>query len=1115
MGATLEQRDEDKVPYVVAYFSRSCTEAEAKYGSFKGEACSLVLSTRHWHYYLRGKENIYRSDNSALQWLMTARNLPPMAARWALLLSELDFRIEHIKGKDNLVCDYLSRPTGSKEGSYAPWPASAEEAERILAIEAAECSTAEQSVPVIAPVAYCAPVHSADESLNKDSGSARSRVDTTSVPEDKPFLETVLDAEIGESSDSPNPGFDAYLYALAITTLLANLHSVSCGMVLLMGLTTATRTERRATSEWAPLPRFSRPSGARSRATGVHPATAYNGRTRGVVPLGVLLSQDWEEVEDPPPAKNGAGSPLGNFPVEDTLPASPDPEIWRDENTLNFLRYGKAAISRCSFTEQKRVMKRAQNFFFEFWPDGYEQLIHLPSKGTGRICPPPEHRDEWIEKIHSSRSGLNHLGVAKTYAQLALSFWWRGMLQDTQRVVSSCAACDMQKARPVPSMADLHPLPIVPLFFRFHSDLAGPFPPSSSGKDMVMIVVDSFSGAIFLFALKGKSSAATADIGQFVISLLGSPAEWVTDGGGEWQGEFEEMLQRNNVVPRVTSPYHPQANGKAERSVQVVKQLLQRRLAEPLSNDGKVHDFEALLPHIMMAYNCSKHAATGYSPYFLMYGRDVLVPAQARAVMHPPLDTEDPEALEGLLLRRAEVLRHAVPRAAGNRRQAQGTDMRAHTARHTGNLRPSARENLRVGDPVYLTRRAQHGLELTVQPHILQIVEIKPSGVLRLQGADGRCITNHRDNVAPCGLIDLDLRIDPGTARVAADASCEICEEHDPRGTSLVLCSMCSRAWHWKCLRRQHLVSAQSPPASSAAWYCPYCVQLRILPVAVDLDGMELQPIRRNRRRRPAAAKVLQAVPVFRLAWQLPAVSSPDDWSLTSREAMTTFLQRTMPGRWGKAFLTLLSTLLPSARGGYSVMASAVSHAPTERGAYDALRHALRWDRLQTVLDPWAGYGSTQEGLSDLVSVLSTDLVQRGGVPLNALANALEPGDLTAICGLYGRYDGIVASPWFSVLDIALCAALTTRCRFIAFHVPGHYLTSAHPARAAFLQRLSEEQRLLVLANLPRSANGRRCAWLLIFASSSDRDWLVTDDVQLRCPSWIVYSVATPPSGPH
>jgi hypothetical protein len=51
-------------------------------------------------------------------------------------------------------------------------------------------------------------------------------------------------------------------------------------------------------------------------------------------------------------------------------------------------------------------------------------------------------------------------------------------------------------------------------------------------------------------------------------------------------------------------------------------------------------------------------------------------------------------------------------------------------------------------------------------------------------------------------------------------------------------------------------------------------------------------------------------------------------------------------------------------------------------------------------------------------------------------------------------------------------------------HVPGHYLSSGVP-RYAYLRKLEQEGRLVILFGLPRAATGRRCAWLLVFRSAA------------------------------
>ena len=49
------------------------------------------------------------TDNKGLKYLLDHPNLNARQARWLAFLSEYDFEIQHIKGKENKVADALSR----------------------------------------------------------------------------------------------------------------------------------------------------------------------------------------------------------------------------------------------------------------------------------------------------------------------------------------------------------------------------------------------------------------------------------------------------------------------------------------------------------------------------------------------------------------------------------------------------------------------------------------------------------------------------------------------------------------------------------------------------------------------------------------------------------------------------------------------------------------------------------------------------------------------------------------------------------------------------------------------------------------------------------------------
>ena len=49
------------------------------------------------------------TDNKGLKYLLDQPNINARQARWLAFLSEYDFEIQHIKGKENKVVDALSR----------------------------------------------------------------------------------------------------------------------------------------------------------------------------------------------------------------------------------------------------------------------------------------------------------------------------------------------------------------------------------------------------------------------------------------------------------------------------------------------------------------------------------------------------------------------------------------------------------------------------------------------------------------------------------------------------------------------------------------------------------------------------------------------------------------------------------------------------------------------------------------------------------------------------------------------------------------------------------------------------------------------------------------------
>ena len=69
-----------------------------------------------------------------------------------------------------------------------------------------------------------------------------------------------------------------------------------------------------------------------------------------------------------------------------------------------------------------------------------------------------------------------------------------------------------------------------------------------------------------------------------------------------------------------TSPYHPQTDGMVEHFNGTLKEMLRKSAQE----DGK--DWNKLIPYLLFAYHEAPQESTGFSPFELLYGRDIRGP---------------------------------------------------------------------------------------------------------------------------------------------------------------------------------------------------------------------------------------------------------------------------------------------------------------------------------------------------------------------------------------------------------------------------------------------------------------------------------------------------------
>ena len=109
-GGVLLQEDTQDVDHPVCYFSKKFNVSQRRYSTIEKECLALILSLQHFEVYLSNTlPLVVYSDHNPLIFIDRVRFKNHRLARWSLFLQSYNLQIRHIKGRDNVIADCLSR----------------------------------------------------------------------------------------------------------------------------------------------------------------------------------------------------------------------------------------------------------------------------------------------------------------------------------------------------------------------------------------------------------------------------------------------------------------------------------------------------------------------------------------------------------------------------------------------------------------------------------------------------------------------------------------------------------------------------------------------------------------------------------------------------------------------------------------------------------------------------------------------------------------------------------------------------------------------------------------------------------------------------------------------
>lgn len=233
---------------------------------------------------------------------------------------------------------------------------------------------------------------------------------------------------------------------------------------------------------------------------------------------------------------------------------------------------------------------------------------------------PEAEREGVISKYHGPPHAC-HLGVHKTYGRLKTYFYWPNMFGSVRAYVAKCEICRAYKYSQAPRAGLMkNPRVVASPAFVYSVDVVGPLPASSNGFCYVFSVVDIFTKYLWLFPLRRATADAVVGNLERLFLQFGTPSKVLTDNGVQFRSNaFKGLLDKYGVSELVyTALYTPHEN-PVERynktflpCVAALVEQDQRRWCE-------------VLPAVCSAINNTVNISTGYTPYFLMFGREQII----------------------------------------------------------------------------------------------------------------------------------------------------------------------------------------------------------------------------------------------------------------------------------------------------------------------------------------------------------------------------------------------------------------------------------------------------------------------------------------------------------
>jgi transposase InsO family protein len=299
----------------------------------------------------------------------------------------------------------------------------------------------------------------------------------------------------------------------------------------------------------------------------------------------------------------------------DTEPV-PSAGDWRDKY-IAWMDRGELPSDR---SEAGRIARMAKPFTLV---DG--ELYKRTASGVLQRCIPIPQGCELLRDIHAGVCG--HHAAPRTLMGNAFrqGFYWPTAVTDASEIVRTCEGCQFYARKTNLPAHVLQTIPVTWPFAVWGLDIVRPLRKALGGYTHLLVALDKFSKWVEVRPITNLRAEQAVTFFTDIIYRFGVPNSIITDNGSQFTGrKLLEFCDKFHIRVDWAVVAHPQTNGQVERANGMILQGLKARIFDKLNKSGRKWLQE--LPAVVWCLRATPSRATGFTPFFLVYGAEAILP---------------------------------------------------------------------------------------------------------------------------------------------------------------------------------------------------------------------------------------------------------------------------------------------------------------------------------------------------------------------------------------------------------------------------------------------------------------------------------------------------------